>query len=98
MIKGMTFTSVWDDGSVVTTPLISYEEKSGYVEPAVSNGVVPEGMIEDEYVTFADGSTQQVCMECHSYLMKTVMVDDEVGNGIHEELVCMNEFCDGGEA
>lgn len=96
-LNGMTFTSVWDDGSIVTTPVISYEEKSGYVNPEVSNDIVPEGMLEDEYVTFPDGTTQQVCPECHSYLMKVVMVDDEVGSGLHEELECMNPNCEGVE-
>ena len=86
--KGITFTSEWDDGSVVTTPVEIYNERTGLVVPEISNGRVPEGMVEREYITMPDGEEREVCPECHCCVLKTTMVSDETGKGLHEEIRC----------
>jgi hypothetical protein len=62
-----SFTSEWDDGSIVTTPCI-YDTKTGEVTPETSTGPIPEGSLEREYITLPDGDEKEVCQVCHSYL------------------------------
>ena len=87
------FTSVWDDGSVVTTPCI-YNEKTGYCDPKVSKGVIPTGMVDEEYITLDSGEQKTVCPDCHEYVMKTVIGDrDDLSYGEYE--VCSDLKCAG---
>lgn len=88
------FTSQWDDGTIVTTPVISYDPETGEVEPQINAGITPEGCVEREYITLEDGVTElDVCPECHAYVLKTIMVNDAVGKGLHEEHICLNLDC-----
>jgi len=66
------FTSVWDDGSEVTTPCI-YDPATGEVTPEVSKGRIPEGCLEREFITLPDGDEKEVCPVCHGFVMKTEM-------------------------
>ena len=62
-----TFTSEWDDGSIVTTPCV-YDDVTGQTDPEVSNGPVPTGMVLREYITLPDGDELEVCHDCHEYV------------------------------
>jgi len=86
-----TFTSEWDDGSVVTTPCI-YDPKDGEVTPEVSKGRTPTGSLEREYITFPDGEEKEVCNVCHGYVMKTEM-NPGIGHDLNEEQVCSDPEC-----
>jgi len=85
------FTSVWDDGSVVTTPC-DYDPDTGEVNPEVSNGPVPTGMVDREYSTLEDGEEIEVCLDCHSYTMKKV-VGDRADLSYGEYGECRNPEC-----
>lgn len=87
------FTSVWDDGSVVTTPCV-YNENTGYCYPEVSKGPFPTGMVVEEYITLKNGQQIQVCPDCHEYVMKTVIGDrDDLSYGEYQE--CSDPDCSG---
>lgn len=85
------FTSVWDDGSVVTTPC-TYDTSSGQVDPEVSNGPIPTGLLVREYITLDDGDELEVCHDCHEYVLRTVM-EEGVGKHLHEVKECPNPDC-----
>ena len=86
-----TFTSIWDDGSVVTTPG-TYDPETGEVDAEVSKGPIPTGCLEREFITLPDGDEKDVCMQCHSYVLKTVMGDLADGSyGEYEE--CSDPDC-----
>ena len=90
-----SFTSVWDDGSVVTTPC-TYNPETGQTNPEVSNGTIPTGMVEREYITLDDGEEVEVCHDCHDYVMKTVMGDRaDLSYGEYNE--CSDPECNGCE-
>lgn len=48
----------------------------------------PKGSLIREWVELADGTEYDVCMQCHAYILKTVMEDDNTGKGIHEVKRC----------
>ncbi len=65
-----SFTSVWEDGAIVTTPCI-YNPNTGVVSPVVSKGPIPEGALLREYITLPTGEKLEVCSTCHEYVLKT---------------------------
>ena len=85
-----TFTSEWDDGSIVTTDC-TYNEQTGEVEPEVSKGHIPTGMVTREFITIK-GEELTVCPECHGYVMKTVM-EDLADQSYGEIEVCSDPNC-----
>lgn len=48
------FTSIWSDGSVITTPC-TYDPETGEVFPETSNSADPDGCLEREYITLSEG-------------------------------------------
>lgn len=85
MLKG-TFTSVWEEGEIETPATLN--EETGEVEATFSDdGSEYEHLIREKFTDLEDNE-YEVCTTCHSHIMKTVMVDDNVGACIHEELVC----------
>jgi hypothetical protein len=85
------FTSEWDDGSVVTTAC-TYNPKTGAVNPGVSKGPIPEGSLDREYITLPGGDELEICMQCHSYILKKVVGDlADCSYGEYEE--CSDPEC-----
>lgn len=85
------FTSVWDDGSIVTTPCV-YNVETGYCDPDVSKGSIPTGMVTEEYITLASGEQIAVCPDCHEYVMKTSIGDrGDLSYGEYQE--CSDPTC-----
>lgn len=82
-----TFTSIWDDGTVIETALIEYDEKTGRVQADISD-YDPNGSLVREFITLPNGDDIDVCTKCHAHTLRPVMVEDETGNGLHEEHVC----------
>jgi hypothetical protein len=82
--------SVWDNGTIITDA--NLDETSGKL---VSGDLVDVGNdfehLINEYFEDSDGNTYDICPNCHEYILKTVMVDDNTGNGIHEEHVCSGD-------
>ena len=93
MKKG-TFTSVWDGGVEITTPA-ELDETTGEVFP-VSVEVEGLDVLDREYFTDEDGDEYKVCPECHTYIMKTIMVDG-IGSCLDEKSVCSDPDCENGE-
>jgi hypothetical protein len=85
------FTSVWDDGSVVTTPC-EYDPETGLCDPEVSKGPIPTGMLKEEFITLPDGKECLVCNVCHEYTMRPV-INEHTGKQLSEELECNNPNC-----
>ncbi len=83
-----TYNSEWDDGYVVSTEIISFDPTTGYVEAEEDSSPAPKGSLIREWVELADGTEYDVCMQCHAYILKTVMEDDNTGKGIHEVKRC----------
>lgn len=84
------FTSVWDDGSIVTTPC-EYDPDTGEVSPEVSKGEPPTGCLIREYITL-DEEEIEVCTDCHEYTLKTV-VGDRADLSYGEYGECRNPTC-----
>ena len=80
-----TFTSVWDDGSEITTPC-TYNPETGEVNPESSNAD-PDGCLEREYIILPDEEELEVCTSCHEYVLKTVM-NPGIGHDLNEEQEC----------
>ena len=85
------FTSVWDDGSVVTTDC-QYDIDTGLCEPEVSKSEPPTGCLEREYITLEDGEEIEVCQECHEYVLKPI-VGDLSDCSFGETTECRNSDC-----
>jgi len=80
------FTSVWEDGTIFQTPatmnLDTYEVKAKIASDGPDRGC----LLSEEFESL-DGTIYPICPQCHNAL-KVVMVPDDVGNGLHEELEC----------
>lgn len=85
------FTSVWDDGSTVTTPC-EYDPKTGQVFPEMSQGESPEGSVVKEYISLDNGNEIQVCPNCHEYATEVVIVPG-IGKMLNESIVCRSPNC-----
>jgi hypothetical protein len=86
-----TFTSIWDDDSIVTTPCTLIPE-TGEVNPEVSTGPIPSGCLKREFISFINGDEHEVCPTCHSYILKTV-VGDRADLSFGESQECSDPNC-----
>ena len=92
--REITFHSVWGDGSHIVSNVVEYNAETGEVQADVIQlDYEPDGGLEEEYIEITntiDGTVTRkpVCMSCHAHVLKTIMVDDNVGSGVHEELEC----------
>jgi len=86
-----TFTSVWDDGSEITTPA-TYDPKTGEVS-AESSRSSPKGSLEREFITLQDEEEIEVCNACHTFVMKTV-VGDLADLSFGESTECSDPNCE----
>lgn len=89
-IKG-NFQSVWDNGSVTTRATLNI--KTGELSTEIIDAGELGSLIE-ECFTSDNGDEYQVCMECHEYILKGKMFNDQVGDGLHEKMICANPHCD----
>jgi hypothetical protein len=87
----VSFTSVWDDGSEITTPG-TYDPETGEVTGEVSKSLPPKGTLIREFITLPDGDEKDVCMECHSYVLKTV-VGERADLSYGEYQTCSDTDC-----
>jgi hypothetical protein len=85
------FTSEWSDGSTVTTQCV-YNPDTGEVTPEVSQGPVPTGTLDEEYITLPDGTLINICMVCHSFVLKPAM-NPGIGHTLYEAEECRNPDC-----
>jgi hypothetical protein len=90
IIKG-TFTSVWDDGVELNTPA-ELDEKTGEVfTPSIEATGVTE--LNEEFFTDQNGKQYEICRTCHTFILKTEMVE-RIGKSLIERTGCTDEHCD----
>ena len=90
MKKG-TFISIWDGGIEISTPA-ELDEQTGevYTEPINVDGL---DILNREYFIDEDEKEYEICPECHTYIMKTVMKDG-IGHCLDEVRVCSDPECE----
>ena len=92
MILNGILTSKWDGGAARFDTKATLNTETGEVTSLeMIDGDELEGLeiLTDEFFTDENDEKYQVCEQCHQYITKSVMIDDRVGNGIHEEHRCM---------
>ena len=88
------FVSEWTEGTVHTHG--TFNDDTGEVT-AESIETPDLGSLEREYFEYKNQHQDcelEICTTCHSYIMKTRMTPDNVGNGLHEETFCSNNDCE----
>ena len=87
-MKG-TFISYWSEGKVATPCTLDIQ--SGELSPdTVDAGDM--GILESEKFVADNGDEFDVCPDCHSYIMKTV-IDDRADLSYGEYQVCSDPDC-----
>jgi hypothetical protein len=82
------FTSVWEDGTILqTTATLNLDTYTYEVKVKIASDGPDRGCLLSEEFESLDGTIYPICPQCHN-AMKVVMVPDNVGNGLHEELEC----------
>lgn len=89
MIVNGTFTSVWEEGILSTLGTLDTEtgEVSG---ESTEEGADYQHLIR-EYFTDLEGNEYEICTDCHSFIMKTVVNPDPHSNMLVETSVCKGE-------
>lgn len=86
-----SFISVWEQGIIQTEGTLDTE--TGEVTcKVVDTGDL--GYLDREYFEDKDGKEYEICTTCHEFTLKTVMVPDDVGIGLSQEMVCSNPNCE----
>ena len=91
MMQKGTLTTVWDCGSAQFSTRAELNTETGEVvslESIEGDALEGLGSLDEEYFT-SQGKRYDICPDCHSYIVKTTMEPDSVGNGLHEEKKCM---------
>jgi hypothetical protein len=93
------FVSEWESGTQIKTPGV-YNSETGEVYSLESADVKigKWDSLDKEYILLTDENDEEVeipvCQICHEYVLKSQMVPDNIGKGLHEELQCSNPNCD----
>lgn len=98
ILKG-TFTSSWDFGTEIST-FATLDTETGLVE-AEQADVDVEDLYNLDSETFTDtkGNVHQVCMDCHSHVLKEkdITDTDKDGNELPEiagVIICSDPYCE----
>lgn len=90
-IKGF-FVSEWDEGTIETPGTLDLATGELSVQFSES-GSEYENLNEEKFISMS-GEEYKVCSNCHQFITKVEMHDDNVGAGIHEVDVCRGN-CEG---
>jgi hypothetical protein len=86
MVINGFFTSIWEEGTIETPATLDLE--TGFLDVTFSNqGSEYENLNKEEFVSIG-GKVYNICPNCHQYVTKLEMHDDNVGNGLSEVEVC----------
>lgn len=88
-MKG-TFTSIWDGGLEINTPAELFESGEVFALPVNIEGVE---QLDEEYFTDQNGKRYEICRSCHTFILKTEMVES-IGKQLIERTGCPDEDCD----
>lgn len=78
---------VWDSGSKVRAPGRMHT-RTGEVQCTAPASSEDPGSLEEEYFEAHDGHVFSICTNCHEYILRHIMVEDNVGDGLHEDVEC----------
>lgn len=92
IVKGF-FESNWEDGTVITTPC-TLNFKTGELTTKAIEVKSDLGSLESErFYTENDIFDEEVCSECHEYIMGAKMVPG-IGHDLDEMECCKNPDCE----
>ena len=83
-IEKGTFTSVWSDGTEITTDCKFDRETNNIPTVESSSDDSDHGNLVKEYVTDKDGVEHIVCENCHDQILRPATVINKLQNGLHE--------------
>jgi hypothetical protein len=86
-----TFTSVWDF-AIINTPAELDEETGEVFTPSV-DVTGDNGSLIEEFFMGEDGEQREICPTCHTFILKTEMVE-RIGKTLIERTGCTDEHCD----
>ena len=89
MILVGTYTSVWKEG-ILTTPGTLDTETGEVTGEKTDEGADFQHLIR-EFFTDSEENEYEICIDCHNFIMKTVMTPDEHSNMLYEESVCSGD-------
>lgn len=89
-IEKGTFTSVWSDGTEITTDCEFDRETYEISTVESSSDDTDHGNLVKEYVTDNDGAKLIVCENCHYQILRPATVINKLQNGLCEK---ENGFC-----
>lgn len=95
-LKRGTFVSVWESGEAITTPAI-LDENTGEVITESVDINLDDDILEREYFEDEEGEEYNICPNCHSFILKTV-IKEGVGKSLYEANVCSNSECENSES
>lgn len=84
-IEQGTFTSVWSDGTEITTDCKFDRETNNIPTVESSSDDSDHGNLVKEYVTDKDGVEHIVCENCHDQILRPATVINKIQNGLHEK-------------
>lgn len=90
MIKGK-FVSIWDGGTEIVTNAELNECTGEVISDSVDVSNVE--ILDQEYFEDENGNEYEVCPDCHSFILKTVMKEG-IGKTLYEAKVCSNPDCE----
>lgn len=90
ILKGK-FVSIWENGTVSTNCTLNTE--TGELNSDTVD-VSDLGCLLSETFEDSSGNEYPVCSECHTFITKVVVEDDQCGNGLSEVSVCSNPDCE----
>ena len=84
-IEKGTFTSVWSDGTEITTDCKFDRETNNIPTVESSSDDSDHGNLVKEYVTDKDGVEHIVCENCHDQILRPATVINKLQNGLPEK-------------
>lgn len=84
---------IFSNGDDVLCHVTKFDEANGTLQVDYPTDITnPEGIIREFIDAYDDDSLQydryDVCTKCHAHTLRSVIVEDETGKGLHEEKMC----------
>jgi hypothetical protein len=93
MIINGFFESRWEEGTISTPATLDLD--TGEIETtSVCVGEEYENLNEEVFIS-SGGEEYTVCPDCHYFITKTEVREDDVGNGLHDVQVCRGRCQEG---
>jgi hypothetical protein len=99
MILHGLFTSVWDDGTEITTTA-TLDTETGHIDAEQTDENIEElNCLDSEKFVDSEGNEYEVCPDCHEHILKEkdITDTDEEGNELPEiagVIICSDPYCE----